>query len=298
MTILIDRALELVAGDLAFTEAPRWRDGKLYFSDMFFGRVHSVDEAGRVETLLEIDDIPSGMGFLPNGDLLVTLMRGGRIVRLGKDGQQQDYADLTGHAFGPNDMAVDRDGRVYVGQLGYDHQREDRKSAALLTIAPDGTIAVAADGLWGPNGILLSEDGSSLTVAESESDRVTRFTRRDDGTLFDRRILAQLPNDHRPDGICGDSDGGVWIAVPFAMGGEAAPRHFGPGIVRAGSDGAITHLIPAPEGRRFVACSFGGAARDRLHICSVTTSSRDRGRVAREARIEAIYPGFKGAGIP
>lgn len=297
MTARIETTLELVAGDLAFAEAPRWRDDKLYFSDMFFGRVHSVDEAGQVETLLEIDDIPSGMGFLPNGDLLVALMRGGRIIRIGQDGQQV-YADLTGHAYGPNDMAVDRDGRVYVGQLGYDHQREARKAAALLTIAPDGTIGEAADGLWGPNGILLSKDGRTLTVAESESDRVTQFTRQADGTLTDRRIVAQLPHEQRPDGICGDSDGGLWIAVPFAMGSEAAPRHFGPGIVRADRHGAITHLIPAPEGRRFVACTFGGAARNRLYICSVTTSSRDRGRLAREARIEALYPGFKGAGIP
>jgi sugar lactone lactonase YvrE len=297
VSIRIDTALDVVADGLAFTEAPRWRDGKLYFSDMFFGRVHSVDASGHVETLLEVEDVPSGMGFLPGGDLLVVLMQAGRIVRVTGQGVE-DYADLSAYAFGPNDMAVDRDGRIYVGQLGYDHQREDRKAAALLTIAPDRTVARVAEDLWGPNGISLSEDGRTLTVAESEADRVIQFTRREDGTLTDRRVAVQLPHEHRPDGICEDSEGGLWIAVPFAMSSDAAPRHFGPGIVRADRHGTITHLIPAPEGRRFVACAFGGAARDRLYICSVTTSSRDRGRQSRGARIESVCSGFNGAGIP
>ena len=295
--IRIDAALRIVAGDLGFTEAPRWNNGKLFFSDLFFGRVHSLDEDGILETLLEVDDTPSGLGFLPDGDLLVVLMDGARIVRRGTNGWH-NYADLSAHAIGPNDMLVDQMGRAYVGQLGFDHRIGPRTSTSLLLIEPEGAIREVARGLWGPNGMVLSETGRTMYVAESESDRVTMFDRSDDGALTGAKIAAQLPHEHRPDGMCGDSEGGLWVAVPFAMGAGEAPRHFGPGIVRIGDGGEATHLVPASEGRRFVACTFGGENRQTLFTCSVTTASRDKGRARREARIECIEPGFRGAGVP
>ena len=55
MTILLDK--------LCFGEGPRWRDGKLWLSDMHAQKVLRVDPNGKVETVIELkDDQPSGLG--------------------------------------------------------------------------------------------------------------------------------------------------------------------------------------------------------------------------------------------
>ncbi len=293
--ISIDRPLAIAADGFGFTEALRWKDSRIFFSDLFLGQVWWLDEQGNQETLLEVDDIPSGLGFLPDGDLLIVLMESARIVRLGPTGHLSDYADLSPFAVGPNDMIVDLSGQVYVGQLGFDHRTDKRSSTSLLLITPDGDVSEVAQNLWGPNGMVLSHQGRRLYVSESESDKVTMYDRDTSGRLSNPKVAVQLPHAHRPDGICRDNDGGLWVSVPFAMAPEAAPRHFGPGIIRFGADGAMTHLIPAPEGRRFVDCTFGGSGLDKLFVCSVTTSSRRRGRVDRAARIEYLTVGFTGA---
>jgi sugar lactone lactonase YvrE len=256
-----------------------------------------VDVRGRVEVIAAFDDSPSGLGFLPDGDLLIVLMHAGKIVRM-CGGRISDYADLSRYAVVPNDMLVDKEGRAYVGQLGFDYRREARRSADLLAIESGGKVSVVASDLWGPNGIALTSDAGTLIVAESEGDRLIAWDRIADGRLANRRTFAQLPASHRPDGICLDADGGVWTALPFAMGMDAAPKHFGPGIVRVGVDGKISHLIHAPAGRRFVACVFGGEDRRELYICSIHTASPTKGRSELGARIERVRLAFTGAGLP
>ena len=113
--------LEIVADGLTMTEGPRWHNGRLYFSDMFGGRVCATDDSGRVETIARFDDKPSGLGFLPNGDLLVVQMRSGKIMRVA-GGQTSLYADISAFADAEiNDMVVDGAGRAFVGLMGFDY---------------------------------------------------------------------------------------------------------------------------------------------------------------------------------
>ncbi len=64
----------VVASGLYFGEGPRWRAGRLWFSDFYAHAVKSLDTSGVVRTELEIDDQPSGLGWLPDGRLLVVLV--------------------------------------------------------------------------------------------------------------------------------------------------------------------------------------------------------------------------------
>jgi hypothetical protein len=54
---------DVLVGGLTFPEAPRWRDGKLWFSDFYSHRVLTVDLSGRLETIVEVPQRPSGLGW-------------------------------------------------------------------------------------------------------------------------------------------------------------------------------------------------------------------------------------------
>src|SRR3984885_14820305 len=106
---------------LSFAECPRWRDGRLYFSDRYTRRILAASMDGSVETYARTDGLPAGIGFLPDGRLLITSMRDRKVLRCESDGAVVEHADLS--AFAPgylNDMLVDDKGRAWVGKVGFD----------------------------------------------------------------------------------------------------------------------------------------------------------------------------------
>ena len=164
----------LISG-LAFPEDPRWHNGHFYFVDMLDRRVCRIEDNGEITTLLTLEDSPSGLGFLPGGDLLVVSMYHELLLRVDAEGKSRAHADLgvlTG--FGINDMAVDREGRAYVVQFGGD-PAEPPIPSPLIVVQPDGSVGIAAEGLLIGNGIRITEDGKTLVVAESAGRRLSLF---------------------------------------------------------------------------------------------------------------------------
>lgn len=105
-----------------YFECPRWREGRVWVSDFYTHQVLSANEDGsdvRVEA--EVPHQPSGLGWLPDGRLLVVSMRDQTVLRREENGNLVVHADLSAHATGnANDMHVDADGRAYVGNFGFD----------------------------------------------------------------------------------------------------------------------------------------------------------------------------------
>src|SRR5258708_13206255 len=87
------RTLKVLIDGLAFPEGPRWHDGKFYFSDMHAHQVVAVDMAGKREVICEVPNRPSGLGWLPDGRLLVVSMTDRKLMRLDRDGLQM-VADM------------------------------------------------------------------------------------------------------------------------------------------------------------------------------------------------------------
>ena len=258
---------EVAVDGLAFPEGLRWHDGHLYYSDVFGRTVHRLGPDGESATLAEVPARPSGLGFRPDGTLLVVSMADRTVLAVGPDGTSV-AADLSALASGNcNDMLVDPVGRAYVGNFGYDLiGGAEPAPAELLMVDLDGSVREVARDLWFPNGMVLSADGSTLFVAETSAERITAFTVDDGGDIADRRVFIAAPG-LRPDGLSIDVDDGIWAAVPRA--GQ---------LVRIDRHGEITDRLDAPGA---TTCALGGAERRTLFVaCSPTAEEevavRDR----------------------
>lgn len=269
----------------SFLEGPRWRGDTLYVSDMHGDAVLRITADGTRSTVVEVEQ-PSGLGWLPDGTLLISSMVSRRVMRF--DGTTLGvHADLSGVApHEINDMVVDRHGHAFVGQFGYDLRGGGAPvPAPLVRVDPDGSVHEAAPALQMANGMAITTDDRTLVVAESSGKCLTGFDLADDGTLSNRRIWAELP-DH-PDGICLDADDGVWIAAPVTD-----------RFVRVVEGGAVTDVVETP-GRHGIACALGGPdGRTLFMLTSTTHGARDESQAAMSAAIETVTVRVPGAERP
>jgi len=268
-----DRALDVLLEGGSFFEGPRWHDGRWWVSDFYRHRVSTVDTDGREEEVLEVEAQPSGLGWLPDGSLLVVSMRDHRVLRRSRDGEVSVHADVSEYCGGHlNDMVVDSQGRAYVGNFGFDLMGGgDPATANLVRIDPDGSATVAAEEMMFPNGSVITPDGQTLLVGETAAGRYTAFTIGADGSLSDRRIWSQIgpvPEigplaemlavlEFEPDGCTLDAEGQIWAA-------DAA----GGGCRRVAEGGTVTDEIQLPEGFAAFACMLGGDDGRTLLICA------------------------------
>jgi len=280
-----DAGVETLLEGLTFPEGPRWHEGRLWFSDFYSHRVIAVGIDGRSETIATVPARPSGLGWRPDGTLLIVAMLDRALLEL-RHGALSRVADLSSLAGGLcNDMVVDAAGRAYVGNFGYDrHAGEAPRATCLIRVDPDGSLHRAAEGLMFPNGMVISPDGRTLIVAETYAHRLTAFSVDADGALTAPRLFADLPGVF-PDGICLDAEGAVWVAD--ARGHEASRIFDGGRIAERVSVGA----------RTVFACMLGGADRRTLFLCTSTGSGPDMAEKT-DGRIELARVAVPGAGLP
>jgi sugar lactone lactonase YvrE len=219
---LVRHSPRLLLDGLMFAEGPRWNNGRLIFSDMHAGEVVAVSLDGTRETLVTLPPatrkraststetgkpaMPSGLGTLPDGSLLIVSMEERVLLRLDAAGKLAKYADLSSIATHHcNDMLVDGLGRAYVGNFGwdiFDPQVEQKtaslalvelpRGASLLSPRPAAAVRAVADGLSFPNGMALTPDGKTLIVAETFGQCLSAFDVAEDGGLSNRRLWARL----------------------------------------------------------------------------------------------------------
>jgi sugar lactone lactonase YvrE len=247
-----------------FLEAPRWHQGRLWVSDVFDHKVYAIDPDGQRTKLCDIPGRPSGLGFMPDGSAVIAAMNDLKLLRL-VDGKLETHADLSGWAVGcVNDFAIDRQGRIYVGNFGYDHNAgEAIRPADLHLVDVDGSVRVVAQGLEFPNGAVIADQGQTLIVAETWKGHLTAFNiDPENGGLFNRRTFADLGT-RQPDGICLDAEGALWVAA-FNTGD----------FLRVLEGGRITDRVALPG--RAIACALGGVDGRTLFCCDYYGGEDDR----------------------
>jgi sugar lactone lactonase YvrE len=281
------RTLSTLQTNLAFGEAPRWREDGLYVSDIHANRVVVLRPGGDLEEVARFGGPVSGLGWLPDGRMLVVSMHDRRVLRRDHDGGFREHADLSGIAtWHANDMIVDEAGVAYVGNFGFSlTPRLEVKAAKLARIDPDGVVTEAADELLFPNGMVITPDGRTLVVGESAARRLTAFTIGADGALGERREWAPMPEGAFPDGICLDAEGAIWVASP-------ASRE----VIRLAEGGEVLERIATEQ--LAIACVLGGADRRTLFICTAESTDPEFCQQTHTARILAVGVDVPGAGRP
>lgn len=278
--------LTTVLTGVDFGEGPRWRDGRLWFSDFYRGGVYTLDGDGNEELQLHIDDRPSGLGWLPDGTMLVVSMVNQCVLAVDMDGTIRTHAELSGIATGLcNDMVVAADGTAYVGNFGFDSEGGGEfATATLARVTPDGEVSEAAADLMFPNGAVITPDGSTLIVGETYGGQYTAWDIEGDGALSNRRLWAKLEGS-TPDGCCLDAEGGIWMAD--FVGGRVA---------RVVEGGEITEEIAT--GENAVACMLGGEDRRTLYIFRSPGSNPEELRGRGLTTVLSTQVAVPGAGLP
>ena len=264
------RPITVLSEGHTFLEGPRWHDGHLYASDFFSKRVLRWEGDGEPETVCEVEPMPSGLGWTPDGDLLVVSMLDRRLQRQA-GGELVEVADLMDAAdWHANDLVVDDAGRAYVGNFGWDEGSDPEiKSTSLLRVDPDGSVTVAAEDLVCPNGMAITPDGATLLVSETFAARVTAFDRAPDGTLSNRRVWASFHDDPPPllpdllaadvmlpDGMALDAEGALWL-------GDCR----GSGTARVAEGGEVLDFVSTGDHAAF-AVALGGDDGRTLFLCT------------------------------
>ena len=278
----------MLVDGIAFGEAPRWRHGSLYISDIHADRVLRVNPQGGFEVVASFDGPVSGLGWLPNGKMLIVSMRDRKVLRQESNGSFVEHADLSSIAtWHANDMVVGPHGTAYVGNFGFQifPVRKSPCTAAIAKVSPDGAVTVAAEGLWFPNGMVPSPTGSTLLVAESAAKRIRAFDVDSYGDLSNSRIWGEMATEELPDGICLDAEGAIWIASP--------PTHQ---VIRMREGGEILERIDLQQ--EGIACMLGGEDRKTLFILTAEGRDPDWCRLHRTAKVLAVEVEVPGAGWP
>jgi len=274
-------------------ECPRWRDGALWLADIWGHQVLRVDADGSPHVVHEFpeEEDPAGLGWLPDGRLLVVGMLG-RVVYVVDGGVASVYADLRDLApFPLNDMIVADDGTAYVSGFGWDVWGGGAYvDSPLIRVRPDGRIDTVAEAMMAPNGMALTGDGRTLVVAEPAGGRLSRFRVTSSGDLADRQIIALERAEGAayvtPDGICLDAEGAVWAADPM-----------GRRVIRLLSDGATDRVIPVDDGFP-LACVLGGGDRRTLFVAVGAATSKNDRPLEPGGRLVALEVETPGAGRP
>lgn len=272
--------LQTLTTGLAFGESPRWHDGHLWFVDFPAHEVLAVDLTGERELIARLPSMPMGLGFLPDGRLLI--VSNGQILRREANGSLVAHAELSGLSDNRGaDMVVDGRGNAYVGCLGFDFPGGEFAPGIVALVTSDGAVRQVADGVAFPNGMVVTPDNSTLILAESYGHRLTAFDIAANGSLSNRRVWADL-KDGTPDGICLDAENAVWYAdVP-------AKR-----CVRVREGGEVLQTIELDRG--CFACMLGGEDRRTLFLMAAeyppATWGPDAARTGQVLTIEAPAPG-------
>ena len=297
-----DARFSVLTSGHSFLESPRWRAGQLWLSDFYTDRVLRVDAQGGVDIVTRAVEQPSGLGWLPDGRLLVVAMRQRKVWRQDAGDQWVVHADLSGLAGGhANDMVVDAQGRAYVGNFGFDLMGGGPpRTATLARVDPDGSVHAAAHDLYFPNGSMVTPDGKTLIVGETMGNRISAFDIQPDGSLGPRRdwarfgalppltdmptVLAALKA--APDGATLDAEGAVWFADAV-----------GHRVVRMAPGGEMLETISTGEMGAF-ACLLGGADRNTLYVCVAPDFYEHLRKGSLDAAIWTTKVKVPGAGRP
>jgi sugar lactone lactonase YvrE len=293
------RGVRSVVEGFSFLESPRWHDGRLFMSDFYSCHVYACTEDGDCTQVCEVPGQPSGLGFTPNGELLVVSRIDKLLLR--QEGRRVETLVDLGAAPGVlNDMVVDGTGRAYIGACVPPDESGSAPATDVMVVEPSGSVSVAAGEIVFPNGMVISPDGGTLLVAETFAHRISAFDIGDNGSLSNRRVWKDFAGPNAvlstsrvapgapalPDGLALDEEGAVWVADAH-----------GAGALRLASDGSVLEMVPTGDASVY-AVALGGVDRRTLFLCVSAPLGVEDPATTRNSALLACRVDVPGAGLP
>jgi gluconolactonase len=272
---------ERVAGPYGFTEGPVWDGGGVLFTDIPNDRVMRYDVDTEECTVRHTGTgAANGLKLDADGALYACEMNGRRVGRYadgGGDGDPDaDGYEVVVDRYGgarfnsPNDLAIDDEGTVWFTDPFYDADWEpadkrlelDHRSVYRVDPEAPETLTRVTHDTTNPNGLLVSPDGATLYVAQSDYDgarELRAYPIAPDGSAGDYEVLHDFGPHRGIDGMCLDAEGNV---VATAGAAESGP---GPLIYVFTPSGRVLETHPTPDPRP-TNCCFGGDDLATLYV--------------------------------
>jgi gluconolactonase len=247
----------------SFLEGPVFdHNGKLYVTDIPFGRIFCIDAQGAWTQITEWNGEPNGMKFLNDRELLITDYRNGLMVCDIASGAVRPYLERrNSERFkGVNDLVFDSQGNLYFTDQGQSGLHDP--SGRLYRLRPNGTLDTLLNNVPSPNGVALSPDEKVLYLAVTRGNQVWRVPLMDDGSVSKVSAFFTSYGPSGPDGLAVDTTGRLIVANPglgvvWLLSPKAEPEQ----VWRSCAGSSLTNL------------AFGGADRKTLYVTESVSGS-------------------------
>jgi gluconolactonase len=244
--------------------------GRLYVTDIPFGRIFRISADGAWQQLAEYDGWPNGMKIAPDGRLLVTDYKRGLLRVDPATGAVEPLLETArSEGFkGLNDLALGADGSIFFTDQGQTGLQDP--TGRVYRLRPDGRLDLLIGTVPSPNGIVVAPDLSQVMIAATRANQVWRLPLHGDGAVTKAGVFLNLHGGPGgPDGLAWDPEGNLLVA------------HTGVGTVwRFNARGEATLAILSPAGASTTNLCLGGAEGRDLFITESETGSILRLRLA------------------
>lgn len=242
-------------GGLAFD-----MDDLLFVAETQQGRIQKIAPAGKPVLFASTGGKPSGIVFDDSNDLFVAERGRRHLLLISPDEAVEVYAhQCKGKRFiGPHDLCFGPAGDLIFTDAG-DSTRE-HPCGSIYSVDLDGEVKQLATGLAGPTGLVISEDSTTLYVAEAAHNRILSMSIGPDGTLADRQVFIQFADGKGPHAILFDAEGRLYIT------------RGGVGLTIADPEGQVIRDIQLP-GQEPTGMTFGGPEFDELFVAEARTGA-------------------------
>lgn len=287
---------EQITGPATITEGPAWDGNGLFFTSIADSEIRRFNpQTGEITTVYHDTGGTNGLTFGPDGALYGAAGGAREVRRYAPDGTRSVIAShFAGKRLNsPNDLVLDRQGRVWFTDPRYGDDHADREldhdSVYRLTPPASGVGSWVIERMTfdttRPNGLLLSPDEQTLYVAQSDYDmsrtrQLRAYPILGDSTLGDFIVLHDFGDARGIDGMRWDAEGNIVAACGWEISGP------GSRVAIFATDGTLLEEHPLPAGRPSN-CAFGGQALD---ILFVTTLDGRLYRVANTGRRGHLQP--------
>ena len=231
ISLVSQTPVKLSTDQFKFIEGPVWDGAEyIYFSDVAKKKIHKYSIKKNTFSLAfdNFEDGCNGLIFDKEYNLIIAGFKAGNIAKRKTDGTLINYltTGFNNKRFdNPNDLCIDKNGGIYFTDPT--RRKEPFQSARrIYYITPNRKITVADNGetYTFPNGVLISNDGTSLFVNDSDSHAVYKYTIDNaTGKISNKSVFANLTNTNdgdnksRADGMAIDTKGNLYITSKLTI---------------------------------------------------------------------------------